>query len=208
MLKELRYPVLAAFAVAATAGAAAQRAASPADATAHVVSAARAVLESLDDAGRAKVQFAFDDEVQRKRWSNLPSPMVERRGVRMGDLNDAQRAAVMALLQAALSVEGYRKVNEIMRGDEVLRTGGGAAGPRGGPPPGANPPPGAAPAGGSPARGGRGGRGPGGGGPPAFGLDNYWLAFLGTPSATSPWMIQFGGHHLAINRRLAEAARA
>ena len=22
---------------------------------------------------------------------------------------------------------------------------------------------------------------------------------LGTPSATTPWMIQFGGHHLAIN---------
>jgi hypothetical protein len=25
------------------------------------------------------------------------------------------------------------------------------------------------------------------------------VAFLGTPSGTSPWMLQFGGHHLAIN---------
>jgi hypothetical protein len=32
-----------------------------------------------------------------------------------------------------------------------------------------------------------------------FGQDQYWLAFLGAPSATSPWMLQFGGHHLAIN---------
>ena len=30
-------------------------------------------------------------------------------------------------------------------------------------------------------------------------LDEYFIALLGTPSATTPWMIQFGGHHLAIN---------
>jgi hypothetical protein len=35
-----------------------------------------------------------------------------------------------------------------------------------------------------------------------FGMDNYWLAFLGTPSTTAPWMLQFGGHHLAINLTL------
>jgi hypothetical protein len=34
---------------------------------------------------------------------------------------------------------------------------------------------------------------------PDFGRDNYFLALLGTPSLTEPWMIQFGGHHLAIN---------
>ena len=27
----------------------------------------------------------------------------------------------------------------------------------------------------------------------------YYLAFVGTPSTTEPWMLQFGGHHLAIN---------
>jgi Protein of unknown function (DUF3500) len=42
---------------------------------------------------------------------------------------------------------------------------------------------------------GRGG-GPGG---PIFGRDEYYLALLGAPSLTEPWMIQFGGHHLAIN---------
>jgi hypothetical protein len=36
-------------------------------------------------------------------------------------------------------------------------------------------------------------------GGPNFGRDNYYLALLGTPSLTEPWMIQFGGHHLAIN---------
>jgi hypothetical protein len=34
---------------------------------------------------------------------------------------------------------------------------------------------------------------------PRFGLDEYYIALLGVPSAAAPWMIQFGGHHLAIN---------
>ena len=36
-----------------------------------------------------------------------------------------------------------------------------------------------------------------------FGADNYWLAFLGQPSATEPWGWQFGGHHLAFNVAVA-----
>src|SRR5215831_17561590 len=36
-------------------------------------------------------------------------------------------------------------------------------------------------------------------GGPIFGRDEYYLALLGAPSLTEPWMIQFGGHHLAIN---------
>ena len=32
-----------------------------------------------------------------------------------------------------------------------------------------------------------------------FGRDEYYVSFLGQPSAAEPWMIQFGGHHLAIN---------
>ena len=155
----------------------AQRGAAPAttstDATARIVASAQAVLASLDDAGKAKVQFPYESP-QKTNWSNLPGPMFQRKGARLGDLTPAQRTAVMNLLTAALSSAGYRKVVEIMRGDEVLRTGGG----------------------------GRGGRGRGGAGP-AFGEDEYYLAFLGTPSTTTPWMLQFGGHHLAVNLTLA-----
>src|SRR2546423_4638754 len=32
-----------------------------------------------------------------------------------------------------------------------------------------------------------------------FGTENYYLAVFGTPSATRPWMLQFGGHHLGLN---------
>jgi uncharacterized protein DUF3500 len=150
-----------------------------ADVTARIVAAAQAVVAALDEAGRAKVQFPFDG-AQKTRWSNLPSPMFQRTGVRMGDLTSAQRAAVMTLLSAALSRDGYRKVLDIMRGDEVLRSG--QSSPVAG-------------------RGDGRGRGAGGGGP-AFGEDQYYLAFVGTPSTTAPWMLQFGGHHLAINLTL------
>lgn len=38
-----------------------------------------------------------------------------------------------------------------------------------------------------------------------FGRDEYYVSFLGRPSATEPWMIQFGGHHLGLNITLAGA---
>jgi hypothetical protein len=38
---------------------------------------------------------------------------------------------------------------------------------------------------------------------PLFGKDLYYLSILGTPSETSPWMLQFGGHHLAVNVTIA-----
>jgi Protein of unknown function (DUF3500) len=36
-----------------------------------------------------------------------------------------------------------------------------------------------------------------------FGKDLYYISFLGTPSTTTPWMLQFGGHHLALNITIA-----
>jgi len=119
--------------------------------------------------------------------------MFQRTGLRLGDITPPQRAAVMSLLSAALSRDGYRKVTDIMRGDEVLRKTAGSGPPRGGANPGGGGPPPGGQAGGR-------GRGPGGG--VVFGEDEYYLAFVGTPSVTTPWMLQFGGHHLAINLTL------
>src|SRR5262249_20848209 len=36
-----------------------------------------------------------------------------------------------------------------------------------------------------------------------FGRAEYYLAILGEPSTTGRWMLQFGGHHLAINVTVA-----
>jgi Protein of unknown function (DUF3500) len=38
-----------------------------------------------------------------------------------------------------------------------------------------------------------------GGSSTSYGNGIYFLAFLGTPSTTGTWMLQFGGHHLATN---------
>src|SRR5216110_2389720 len=78
---------------------------SAADATARIVAAAQAVLATLDEAGRAKVQFPFEGP-QKARWSNLPSGIFKREGLRLGDLTTARRAAVMTLLETALSRTG------------------------------------------------------------------------------------------------------
>jgi len=145
--------------------------------TARVVAAANAFLATLSDAERAKCTFGFASS-QRTGWSNLPTGIFQRNGLRFGDMTPRQRDAALALVAAALSREGYKKVNDIMNGDEVLRNaGGGRTGGRQG------------------GTGGAGGRGSG----VRFGLDEYYIALLGAPSATAPWMIQFGGHHLAIN---------
>lgn len=158
------------------------------DTTGKTVAAAKAFLATLDAAGRAKVSMPFDDE-HKTRWSNFPVGMVPRNGVRWGDMNAAQREAALKLLSTALSEQGLQKVKEIMEGDEVLKTSesGGGGGPTGGPPDGGRPS--GAPPGGPGMR----------MGSPNFGRDEYYLAFLGTPSLTEPWLIQFGGHHLAIN---------
>ena len=106
----------------------------PATATARIVTAAQALLATLDEAGRAKVQFPFAGP-QKTRGSNLPGPMFQREGLRLGDLTPAQRTAVTTLLSTALSRDGYRKVVDIMRGDEALRkaqTAGRAGAPAGG----------------------------------------------------------------------------
>jgi hypothetical protein len=36
-----------------------------------------------------------------------------------------------------------------------------------------------------------------------FGKDIYYISILGTPSEKNPWMLQFGGHHLALNITIA-----
>ena len=129
--------------------------------TARIVTAANTFIATLDQTQRTNVQFAFDNEEQRARWSNFPVQMSRRAGLSLRDLNAAQRSAAMALVATALSKRGYQKVLEIMEGDEVLKENERNN--------------------------------------TLFGKDLYFISLLGTPSASAPWMLQFGGHHLALN---------
>src|SRR5690242_20512016 len=42
-----------------------------------------------------------------------------------------------------------------------------------------------------------------GGNSPMFGEDLYYISILGAPSEKDSWMLQFGGHHLALNVTIA-----
>lgn len=167
-------------------------------AASRIVSAANAFLSTLDAKQRQSVLFAYDDEQQRKRWSNFPISIVPRAGISFKEMNAAQASAAMALVSSALSQRGFEKVQQIMEGDEALKIseGNGGGRGRGGPPSGRGP--GGPPPGNGDGRGGpRGGNGGGGG--LLFGKDLYFVSILGTPSEKNPWMLQFGGHHLALN---------
>jgi hypothetical protein len=154
-------------------------AATPVAQTTERVKAANAFLATLSDEQRQSVIFPFTDSEQRVRWSNFPEGAFSRAGLRWGQLDAVQRTALMNLLGTALSSEGVEMVRKQMAADDVVAatqaSGGGHV------PPGAN-------------------AGGGNGRPPVnFGSDYYYVAFLGTPSTTAPWMLQYGGHHLAIN---------
>jgi hypothetical protein len=164
--------------------------------TAQIVQAANSFLATLDARQRQSVLYAFDNEHQRANWSNLPTGFVPRGGISLKEMTPAQRSAAMNLLAVALSERGYEKVRQIMEGDEVNKktdTGPPGPGNRGNRPPPGNggPPPDGAH---RPPRG-----GPGGLSGDMFGRDLYYISFLGTPSEQAPWMLQFGGHHLALN---------
>jgi Protein of unknown function (DUF3500) len=174
--------------------------------TTQIVAAANNFISTLDATQRQHALYAFNDDAQRARWSNFPTGFVPRGGIALKDMTPQQQTAAMNLLATVLSPRGLEKVQQIRQSDDDFKTNGSKRGPRGGgpPPPGAGgPPPGS---GGPPSQagqrpGGPGGRGPNGGA--MFGSDLYYISFLGTPSETSPWMLQFGGHHLALNITIA-----
>ena len=134
-------------------------------ATSRIVAATEKFVSTLDANQRRAVLFAFDDNEQRARWSNLPVGNVPRAGLAMGALDATQRSAAFAVLSSVLSRQGFEKVQKIMEADELLRQGSG--------------------------------------GTARFGKDLYYISILGTPSEKTPWMLQFGGHHLALNVTIA-----
>jgi len=172
--------------------------------TSRVVTAANAFLSTLDEKQRKSVLYSFDDEEQRKRWSNFPTGFVPRGGIRLKEMSATQQAAAMDLMAIVLSPMGLEKVNQIRLADDDFKANGSKRGPRGGGPPRGNggPPPQFANGGPPPPGGGPGGRPPVRGGD-MFGKDLYYISFLGNPSTTTPWMLQFGGHHLALNITIA-----
>ncbi|MET8163932.1 DUF3500 domain-containing protein [Streptomyces sp. NPDC005329] len=179
---------------------------------AAVVSAANTFLNTVDSTQQTETLLDFTEE-NATAWSNLPCGSSCRPGIQTGSLSEDQLTALENVLKVALGSgkdTGYDHVMQTLLADEVLNSAGSTSSSSAAPTDSATGVPSADPSAtgsstttavptdvptGAPPSGGTGG-GPGGGG---YGSGVYFLAFLGTPSATGTWQLHFGGHHLAVN---------
>lgn len=134
--------------------------------TAKVVCAANIFLATLSEAQKTEVLLELTQE-NAVRWSNFPTPVGERNGIRLSTLTAEQQTAAEAVVKTAMGEEGYNKAMRIRMADDVVASLSSEGGNRGG--------------------------------GVEFTSGAYFLAFLGTPSTTDTWIVQFGGHHLAYN---------
>ena len=134
--------------------------------------AATAFLESLDAAARKAVSFPLEAD-QRTSWSNLPVALVPRVGVNVGAIGLQSRRRLHDLLRASTSSQGYHKIAEIMRHDDLLRTEELEYLQHNPPRP-------------------RAGRNA----IESMGSANYWIAMFGEPVGGKPWAWLLTGHHL------------
>jgi hypothetical protein len=79
---------------------------------------ADAFLGSLSEEQQQTATVPYDSE-QRVDWHFIPKKT--RKGLRIGELNTAQRTAALRLLRAALSEAGYDKASKIMLMEAVIR---------------------------------------------------------------------------------------
>lgn len=89
----------------------------PGPATSGMAEAAKKFSASLDAAQRSRATFAVD-AATRKDWHYVPR---ERQGLPLGSMSDAQKQALHALLESALSDDGIRKVDGVILLEGVLR---------------------------------------------------------------------------------------
>ncbi len=159
---------------------------------ANVVDAGEAFLATLSDEQRATAQIELTPRLA-VRWTNFPGGSNVRNGVFFRDLKPEQVEAALKVARIALGEEGFSRYQEVRAADDAFAKGRGGRGPGG---------PAQKKAGGGPPQkkgGGGAAQKKGGGGGMNFGAMNYMIAFLGKPSKTTPWILQLGGHHLAIN---------
>ena len=163
--------------VFATIGVSAQQRPVPStDATTRAVAAAEAFLATLDQGQRLKANIALNEKT-RTVWSNLPSGIAMQTGAteRNGlKLGDLTPAQEKAALALVAAVLSPSGFQKAMAIVDADQVLETRSAPTRKP-----------------------------GSPVKFGRAEYYVSILGKPSTTDLWMIQFGGHHLAINVTLA-----
>jgi len=154
-----------------------QRAVTP-DTTQKAVAAANSFLAMLDDGQRTKVNLPLN-KTTRANWSNLPTGAVFQSGATE---RNGLKFGVLTAAQQEAALTLVRATLSPSGYEKVINIVNGdetlerTTAPRR---------------------------------PPStrtrFGRAEYYIAILGKPSPSAPWMIQFGGHHLAINVTVAGA---
>jgi len=153
-----------------------QRPTPSAGTTTGAVAAANAFLATLDAAQRSKATLEFNEKT-RVVWSNLPSGMPMQVGAteRNGlKLADMTPPQEKAALALIATILSREGYQKAMEIVDADQLLETRSAPTRKP-----------------------------GAPIRFGRGEYYVSILGKPSATEPWMMQFGGHHLAINVTMA-----
>ncbi len=122
-------------------------------------------LNSLSKELQAKARFSLENE-ERFNMNYVPIP---RKGPTFHDFNAVQKAAAIDLLRSSLGNEGYRKTQEIMALEKVLRiieNDDNDTMPDG---------------------------------RPRRDPLNYHFCIFGNPSPDTPWGWRFEGHHISLN---------
>lgn len=82
-------------------------------------------MKTLTAAQIAAVIYPANNPTQRAKWSNFPTGIFQRNGLKIGKMTATQTNALGAMLTAVLSPEGFQKVSAIVQADEALRSQGG-----------------------------------------------------------------------------------
>ena len=149
-----------------------QRPATAQDSTSRAVAAAEAFLATLDQSQRAKANVDLNEK-NRTIWSNLPVGTTMQVGATERNglrLGDMTPAQEKAALALVATTLSREGYQKAMEVVDADQVLEVRSAPTRKP-----------------------------GAPIRFGRAFYYVGILGKPSTTDPWMLQFGGHHLAIN---------
>jgi hypothetical protein len=155
-----------------------EQAATSVNTTTRAVTAAEAFLGTLDQRQRAKANVDLNEKT-RTVWSNLPTGMAMQVGAteRNGvKLGDMTPAQEKAALALLSALLSPEGFQKVMAIVDADQVLEEQSAPKRAPTAAMR-----------------------------FGRAEYYLGVLGKPSATTAWMIQFGGHHLAVNVTLSGA---
>ena len=151
----------------------------PSSSASQMKESAMALISTLSAVDAEKAMYKLTDDSVRTNWSNLPASIVERFGVRVGDLSDEQRILFHDLIRASSSSQGYQKMAGIMWLDDILHEQSQE----------------------------RLAQNPDNEFfarlVESWSSDNYWFSFFGNPATDANWGWLLSGHHLAANFTVA-----